>query len=212
VKIADWVKAKFNGPGRKLFIECGAHYGQDTRWLAEIPGAIVHALEPDPRNFPVLEGACGKLPNVKLHQVAACGQTTIRVLYLSHTAHGRKYTKSSSILQPTGHLSRHPAIQFKGSVEVECIRLDDLATREGIGQCDLIWADVQGAEAELIHGAADLLMRTRFFYTEYDDEPQYDGQPSLAEILLMLPGWRVVERYAYDVLLENLTWPGSSAF
>ena len=40
---------------------------------------------------------------------------------------------------------------------------------------DLIWADVQGAEADLIEGGTEALRRTRYFYTEYNNQELIRG-------------------------------------
>jgi hypothetical protein len=82
-------------------------------------------------------------------------------------------------------------------------RLDTWAAQNGIARVDFIWADVQGAEGDLISGGKDTLARTRFFYTEYSNDEWYEGQPTLAQIMDMLPNFRILQRYPMDVLLEN---------
>ena len=68
---------------------------------------------------------------------------------------------------------------------------------------DFILADVQGAEGEMIRGGRKALARTRYLFTEYSDDQMYRGQPSLSEILAMLPTFRLLELWPDDVLLEN---------
>ena len=63
---------------------------------------------------------------------------------------------------------------------------------KNLGRIDFIWADVQGAERKMIQGGLQTLSRTEWLYTEYSDVELYEGQPSLSEILVMLPDWRVV--------------------
>jgi len=43
----------------------------------------------------------------------------------------------------------------------------------------------------------------RSLFTEYSDDQLYRNQPSLSQILAMLPTFRVVELWSDDVLLEN---------
>ena len=64
---------------------------------------------------------------------------------------------------------------------------------------DFIWADVQGAEADLVLGGRETLKRTRFFYTEYSNRELYEGQADLGQLLAMLPDFELVHRYQGEV-------------
>ena len=55
----------------------------------------------------------------------------------------------------------------------------------------------------MILGGRGALARAHYLYTEYSDEELYEDQPTLKEILELLPGFRVVELWPDDVLLEN---------
>ena len=68
---------------------------------------------------------------------------------------------------------------------------------------DFIWADVQGAEGDMIRGGQRALAKTRFLYTEYCNRELYEGQLSLRQMLGLLPEFEVVRRFPNDVLLEN---------
>ena len=81
--------------------------------------------------------------------------------------------------------------------------LDSWVQKEGIGMIDFIWADVQGAEADIIAGGKEALRNTRYLYTEYSNTELYEGQVNLNQLLKLLPDFRVVRRYEYDVLLKN---------
>ena len=83
------------------------------------------------------------------------------------------------------------------------MRLDTWTAENGLEAVDFIWADVQGAEGDLIAGARQTLARTRYFYTEYSNEEWYQGQPSLADIIEMLSGFDIVARYSMDALFAN---------
>jgi hypothetical protein len=87
---------------------------------------------------------------------------------------------------------------------VPVTRLDSWAAAQNIGQVDLIWADMQGAERDLIAGGGKTLSRTRYLYTEYSNDEWYEGQANLLEIMEMLPLFRVTHRFATDVLLQNI--------
>jgi FkbM family methyltransferase len=197
--IGPWVRQTFSGPGSKTFLELGAHQGSDTIWMAALPGVTLHAFEPDPRNQVPL------LPNVRLNRAAVSDRDGRGALLQSREGWGREWTYSSSLRPPKNHLTRYP-VTFGERVEVETITLDSYCRRQGLGPIDFIWADVQGAEGEVVRGGLETLARTHYLYTEYSDDEMYQGQATLAELLALLPGFRVVELWEDDVLLENRRW------
>ncbi len=194
--IRPWISTRLAGAGSRVVLELGAHDGRDTAWLAALPGATVHAFEPDPRNHPP------PLANVVIHREAIADRDGAGELILSVSRQGRDWTCSSSIRRPTNHLERYP-VSFGGSVQVQLTTLDTFTATNRIDIVDFIWADIQGAEGDLVRGGMETLARTRYLYTEYSDDELYDGQVSLDDLLRMLPDFRVVELWPDDVLLEN---------
>lgn len=200
--IRSWVEQRFRDPGPKTFLELGAHMGTDTAWLSRIPDVTMHAFEPDPRNHQPAKA------NVTMHR-AAVGSADGRAGFtLSKAGWGQEWTHSSSLKRPKNHLARYP-VTFGDTIEVETVALDSFAARWGISAVDFIWADIQGAEGEMVRGALDLLRRTRYLYTEYSDDELYEGQSTLDGILTLLPDYRVVELWPEDVLLENRAFAAS---
>ena len=110
---------------------------------------------------------------------------------------------SGSIRKPKLHVQAYPWVKFERTITVPTRRLDTWAKAENLGQVDLIWADVQGAEVDLIAGGSETLRRTRYFYTEYSNEELYEGEITLEGILERLPEFEIVHRYQNDVLLRN---------
>jgi 2-O-methyltransferase len=81
--------------------------------------------------------------------------------------------------------------------------LDTWSEQHQIGNADFIWADVQGAESDLVEGAARFLKSSRYLYTEYSNDEWYEGQVTLNELLEKLPDFDLVRRYQMDALFEN---------
>jgi FkbM family methyltransferase len=194
--IRDVVEKIFAYHGPKLFLELGAHDGSDTAWMAALPQVTIHAFEPDPRNHPP------PLANVLLSRAAVSDYNGRLPFILSRTGWGQPWTHSSSLKKPKNHLSRYP-VTFGETIEVDSVTLDDYARHHGLNTVDFIWADIQGAEGEMIRGGRDLLRRTRYLYTEYSNDELYEGQATLKDICDMLPEFRVVELWPEDVLLRN---------
>jgi FkbM family methyltransferase len=194
--IRHWVEQTFSHRGPKLFLELGAHDGSDTAWMAALPEVTIHAFEPDPRNDQP------PLANVHLTRAAISDQSGRLRFTISNTGWGQPWTHSSSLKQPKNHLARYP-VTFGETIEIDAITLDAYARLHGLHTVDFIWANVQGAEGEMIRGGRDLLSRTRYLYTEYSDDQPYEGQVTLKDICAMLPEFRVIELWPYEVLLQN---------
>jgi FkbM family methyltransferase len=194
--IADWVRSTFAYRGPKTFVELGAHQGVDTAWMSQIPDVFIHAFEPDPRNYPA------SAENVALHREAIADRDGPGRLILSLEGWGQEWTHSSSIKQPKNHLHYYP-VTFGDAVDVQLLSLDTFYEQERLGVIDFIWADIQGAEGEMIRGGGRALANTRYLYTEYSDDELYEDQATLQEILALLPDFRIIELWPEDVLLEN---------
>lgn len=201
--IHEFIVAKLYGPGLKTIFEVGAHIGTDTAHLAKIPGSTVHAFEPDPRN------ELPALANVVRNRVAV-GAADGEAEFTPSAKRGAwDWTCSGSLRKPKEHLKSWPDVTFGEPIKVQVVTLDSYCRKHGVGVVDFVWADVQGAEVDMIKGGAETLKRTRYLYTEFSWKELYEGQVNLEGILALLgPAWRLVqtfpttEDYA-DALLEN---------
>lgn len=195
-----------------VVIELGAHNGTDTEWmLARLRRPYTYiAVEPDERNVArLLTLAYGE--SLRVIAAAVGNKNGVTTFYRSGGNPGgsrskgwNEHTDSGSLKKPVGFRHRYPWMQFTES-RVLVYELDVIAKNERLGDVDLIWADIQGAELEMIEGGKLTLARTRFLYTEcYANPVLYEGQPTFEQIVAALPGrWRVVFRTHTDVLLEN---------
>jgi FkbM family methyltransferase len=192
-------------------LEIGCNDGMDTlKFLKAMPHVRLFCFEPDPRAAKRFrENVSDWVP---LEEAAISSEDGIAVFYGSS---GRapersrrpgapaccwldEWDLSGSLRKPTGHLSFSPWTTFPEDrqYEVKTLRLDTwLARSLGVECIDFIWCDVQGAEADVIQGAANALARTRYFYTEYYDTPMYEGQPNLDTLRGMLPTFDLLGIY-----------------
>lgn len=188
-----------------MILDVGCNDGEHTQMFLDLfPFATVYSFEPDPRAIAMYERRITD-PRARLIAKAvgnADGEVTFRPSDGRPTPNwpGDSWHYSGSIRAPKNHLKRYPWCRFVREITVPITRLDSLTFDRDI---DFIWADVQGAEADLITGAAETLKRTRFLYTEYSNDELYEGQPTLKQILRWLPSFAVVEVFPDDVLLQN---------
>ncbi len=203
------------GPSASVILEVGANDGAHTReLLAQFPHATIYAFEPDPRAYAKFK-ACISDPRVRVFNAAigaADGEAEFHVSSglppdmapetAAHYAQG--WDQSGSLRAPKTHKAVWPWCRFEEKISVRVHRLDTFARENGIGRVDLVWADTQGAEGDLIAGGTQTLATTRFFYTEYSDEEWYEGQPTLQQLADMLPKFKIVHRFPMDVLFKNI--------
>lgn len=191
-------------------LEIGANDGTDTAALLDaFPDAAVHCFEPEPT---AIDDWLRRItsPRAQLHRFAVAQSAGVATFHRSggrppvpDFPEGRVWNESGSLRRPTGHLEQWPWVEFDETIEVATIDLDSWAAAHGVDHVDVIWADVQGAEGDLVRGARQTLERTRYLYVETSEVEYYDGQVSTTELLCMLPGWKVVERFPHDILLRN---------
>jgi FkbM family methyltransferase len=189
-----------------FIIEIGCNNGRDTKaFLDTTPTATIHCFEPDPRA--ISDFGLYQDQRVTLHRCAIGNRSENVFLYQSGGIPdcdnpNQEWHKSSSILPPTGHYQKSPEITFTKRNQV-CVRTLDSFLDEFPSKIDLIWMDVQGAEALVILGAQRTFERTHYIYTEYYDSEMYLRQPDLKAILAFMPEWEPMKIYGENVLLRN---------
>jgi 2-O-methyltransferase len=196
-----------------VILDIGCNDGSQTLWfLGLFKKARVFGFEPDPRARAKYLAQVNDERAV-LFDLAIADADGSRDFYVSSGVPpnaeelpggvGAEWDLSGSIRKPKKHLDVHPWCKFDRKITVNTRTLDSWARQEGIGVIDFIWADVQGAEVDLIAGGREALRNTRYFYTEYSDAELYEGQVGLNQLLKLLPDFHVVHRYEGDLLLKN---------
>lgn len=216
--IYEFVEAELGCREYSNIVEIGAHVGRDTARLQEYRGkdGLMFVFEPDPRNVPVLKEKIAGFGNgISLIEKAVGIQRGGSTFFLSSGKppyeddtfnEVKNHTASSSLKAPAGHLSRFPWVTFNDMAYVEVTTLDT-HFENGPEKIDLIWADIQGAELDMILGGQKALAKTRFLYMEFNDNEMYVGQKGLDTLLVNLPGsWGGVKIFGDEILLQNRTF------
>jgi hypothetical protein len=195
-----------SSPDPRLILEVGANCGQTTiEFIKWMPDVRIICFEPDPRAIQKFKSYV-QSPHVSLVEIAV-GADNGTVLF--HQSSGAEHIDpqgwdhSGSIRKPKTHLEVWPWVKFERQIPVPMMRLDDWATTNEIDTVDFIWADVQGAESDLVVGAQQVLSRTRFFYTEFSDDEWYEGQINFATLSACLPGFSLLHKFANDALFVS---------
>lgn len=213
-------------------LELGAHTGEDESWIRAAFQEPCHyvMVEPDPRNcqsildrhfarslvvhrgfgerrlgsFSIFQYA-QDLGSRRLVIGAIADENGFREFNFSFNADNCSRT-SGSLRKPTGHLQFFPEIKFPYRGMVPTFTLDTIFEKEWLTKIDLLWADIQGAENMMIAGGQTALKHTRYLFMEIEKTELYEGEALGHELIGMLPGWKVIRQFDFNVLMENLAF------
>jgi len=115
-----------------------------------------------------------------------------------------RYYGSSSIRKPKLVTEAWKSMTFEKE-SVTSITFDNFKSIVGLKDevIDFIWADIQGAEVDMIQGGSESFKKVRYLYTEYNNSELYEGEIGLDGICNMLPDFEVIYDFKGDVLLKN---------
>jgi FkbM family methyltransferase len=197
------------GKDDPVILEIGCNDGEDSfEFLNTFKDIRLHCFEPDYRALEDFLARCSTNENrVGVYPIAISnidGEIDFHLSGGINPIERKLHHKSSSIKKPTGHLQVHRWCKFDEVVKVKTKKLDTWVVENEIENIDFIWADVQGAEKELIEGGISTLTnKTKYFYTEVENMQLYEGQINLQQIKAMLPTFEVVRRIENNVLMRN---------
>ncbi|MEW6585448.1 MAG: FkbM family methyltransferase [Nitrospirota bacterium] len=201
-----------------LILEIGSHIGLDTlKFLNEFKDITIYCFEPDPRCIAVFKEIV-KDPRCTLIEAAVSNADGTALLHLSggwppgyrdqmDWIYGRgDWNASSSIKTAVSNSSMYPWLSFEKTIEVRTLKLDTWIKKNNIGTVDFVWADVQGAERELIEGAVNTLVVVNYFFTEYGEQSPYPDALTRTETtdLLSLHNFEIMPRYSDNGPIGNL--------
>ena len=200
------IKRLINKENPTIF-EIGCADGGDTiEFINTFVNLNIYCFEPEPKNIALVKNRI----NYNKHHLFEGVVSDVNG-YLnfnrSRTNNPNDLSYSGSIKKPKEHLSEWPHIKFDDEITIKSITLDKFCEGNNIGVIDFIWADVQGAEENLILGGEKTLNeKVRFLYTEYSNKEYYDGQANLSRLLELLgENWVLINDFGSDVLLMNKT-------
>ena len=193
-------------PDGATIFELGVNEMSDTfRLLDMLKSPTYYGFEPDPDHYKKAQQTANKYDlKINMINAAIASVSGKNTLYQSKLADGSN-PGCSSIRRPKNVLMDFPHVLFPGEQEVNSFSLDDFTDTHNINHIHFIWADIQGAEIDMIRGGQKTLLKTDYLLTEYSNNELYDGQAKLQRLIGELPGqWEVVTDYLADVFVKRI--------
>ena len=194
--------------------EVGAADGTDTtdflNIFADAEDFNLYAFEPDDRNLQVFKSTIND-QRVHLFE-GVMGDTDGDVTFYTSTKSfitGQELIYSSSLRMPGKDIYKMWPTLFQNEgnfspTTVKSVTLNTFVKDNNIDFINFIWLDCQGAEDIFINGGLETLnTKVKYFYTEYNNEEVYKGNPNLDKIVSMLPNFSIMQDFITDVLLVN---------
>jgi len=197
MNIKEWIISNLDISS--IVLEAGTCEGLDTEFFSNyfIKG-FVYGFEPIPDLYNKAYIRNSHKPNVKLFNCALGDKTQKVKIHVSDRFN--ESWGSSSILPPKKHLSDHPQITFKKTIEIDCINLDDWMSDKNIPKIDLMWLDMQGYEPVMLKFSINSLLKVRYLYTEVSLTELYDG-------IILYPEYKkFLLSNGFEVIFEDLPW------
>jgi FkbM family methyltransferase len=194
--------------------EAGAGQGEDTieflTVFSDTENLSIFCMEPDSRNIPAFRAT---INDSRVHFFeGVVGDVDGEVEFNTSTKSfitGQELIFSSSLRKPGKDIYKMwPSLfQNEGNfspTKVKSYRFDTFVKENNIDHIDWIHLDIQGAEDLFINGGLETLnTKVKYFYTEYNNEEVYKGNPNLDKIVSMLPNFSIMQDFITDVLLVN---------
>lgn len=187
-------------PNNAVIVEAGAHKGTDTAEMAyKWPGTTIHAFEPVPEIYKILNQNTDIYPNVKTYQLALSDSNGSAKF---HTSEGTS-DESGSLLIPKEHLKIHPTVKFNKEIKVRTVMLDSWAKENNISKVDFMWLDMQGMELKVLKKSKIIFPNVKLLYTEINLKETYKGVGLYSEY----KQWLISN--GMTLIFENIYWKDS---
>lgn len=210
-RLVEVLEAASPGHEVRTVFDVGARDCEESRQFTRaFPTARVYAFECNPATLPACRAVASADPRIVLTEKAvssSAGTSRFYPIDQQRTVTGVPDGNpgASSLFKATGAYAEEQYVQRE--IEVGTLRLDDFMREQGVQSVDILWMDVQGAEALVLEGLGARLRDVRWVHMEveffeiYRDQALFgDVDPFLTRRGFRLLGFTSYSRYAADAL------------
>jgi FkbM family methyltransferase len=215
MEIYSKIKEIIDLSNEPIIIEFGMYDGHDTQLMLNILSSsgksfIFNGFEPQTNLFNKISLKFNEqFGSVSIFNIAIGSKNEVADFYVSDSSSRNETYYASSSLKKPKLVSDYWKQMIFSKQQTQVITFDNHIKVNNLENkiIDFVWADIQGAEIDLIKGGKKAFQNVKYFYTEYCNKELYDGLIGLDEICVMLPYFEVVFDYKGDlfgeVLLKN---------
>jgi FkbM family methyltransferase len=179
-------------------LDIGGHIGETAiRYAESFPEADIFSFEPEPGNFAMLSTNVQGF--ARIHPVNAAVGCTTGTATLRRNAGSQTHSLLDIADGAAGFMSSPAILDPVDRVPVEVLSVDDFTRERGVTHVDLLKADTQGYELEVLRGATSVLAQKKppLLYLEVSFVPQYRDQPLFHDLYAWLydRGFRLIAFY-----------------
>lgn len=166
-------------------IDVGANVGNTVEtYFYAFPSATIHAFEPDPETYSVLEQRFDTHPRVHCWCSAVSSQSHRESFFVNEDA-----GTNSLLPRPSGgrrYYNKRGVLRKE--IEVTTTTLDEFCGDHGVASLDILKLDIQGGELLALQGAEGLLasQAVQVLYSEVQFTPLYEQAPLFHDICAFL--------------------------
>jgi len=204
-----WPKYNIHPTG---VLHVGANVGEEAPVYLELGVKKQIWIEANPKIFDILVRNLAGNHEAKAYNFAAGDENTETILHESNNG-----SQSSSILELGNHSLVHPDVHYINDIPIRMYRIETFFKKIGneltdnlydLSDIDFLNLDVQGFEANVLHGMGDLLNQFKWIYTEVNSKETYKKCMLLPDLDLFLSdkGFRRVETFNAGGFLDRLGW------
>jgi FkbM family methyltransferase len=185
-------------PFNPIILEAGAFDGKDTiRMSDQWPKAIIHAFEPVPEIYALLQKNTENYSNINCYKYALDIKCGFASFYKAKNPKKPGLVcQAGSLLKPKERLLHSPII-YPEKIQVETITLNYFIESQNIPYIDLLWLDLQGNELSALQSMQSHLSQVQYIYTEVNFIEAYECQGNYQEIEKLL------KKYAFEPIAQD---------
>ncbi len=159
-------------------LDVGAYTGQFSSAVFSVhPDTMIHAFEPIPECFAILQSKFSGNKKFQAHNVAISDSNTVAKFEVNDLR-----ASSSLLALDEMHKQMFPQARKTNTIQVNVTTLDHWAEDHELKNPILLKLDVQGNEFRVLQGASGILRRVDYVLSEICLGAMYKGQASFREI------------------------------
>ena len=193
-----------------IIYHVGANTGQELeQFFNFFNSGKIYCFEANPTCIHLLEENLNEIKSshsnqnieVEIINAAVCNKNGKVTLYRNSEMFGDAHQSATIMPKHEPHALKRRDVHHEEKVEVNAITLNSFSKERKISHVDLIWADVEGAQGELLIGASDILTSVDYIFIEHS--PLWGGWSKFEIHEYLDNDFLHIATIAQDIIFKN---------